>query len=401
MFGSNNVSRTEGSAGAGFGCFFGPLPVGQADCLGQRVLLFDVGVKAREPGICYRSCNFCGSARFKVFKRIDGSFPTEIYADSELTYPNVGERLKLQYLECLECGLICINPLTVFADIDKHSFDGERNIVAWVDVEWCAYAADKLSTIGILYDQYEFEHYRKTNRILDVSCGPGVSLSWLRDEQGWEPFGIDPDRFSVRQARERYSLEIANGLIADVEAPDESFDIVMFDNSLEHTFDPLGTLLTAFRLLRKGGMMLVFVPNADGLITRVANGNAHWGHWFFYRAQSLTSALWKVGFVVPQVIGVQNPVHPEVAAKLDLTPYKSGLRVMLQSEEEVNERLFESPIFADYFNLCGVKPEDAGVVSAREGELRGIAEASRVERESVDVDGAPAVESQPVASVNG
>ena len=311
-----------------------------------------------------------------MFKRLDVPFPTQIYGDATLSFPDVGERLKLQYLECRRCGLIGINPLTVFADIDRRTFDSERNIVAWADQDWATYEADKLRAMGVLYEQYELERYRRTNRILDVSCGPGVSLSRLRDEKGWEPHGVDPDRHSVRTARERYGLEIVNGLVDDVPAPDEHFDIVMYDNSLEHTFDPLGSLLTSFRLLRKGGLLLIFVPNADGLQALAGDLNAHWGHWFFYRAQVLADALRRIGFAVNRVIGEQGDVDPETAS----------LHVVLRDEDEVRERLPSTTISADFFNLSAVKPAAAGVRPERERELRAVAEASRVQRRKVRIE---------------
>jgi hypothetical protein len=64
--------------------------------------------------------------------------------------------------------------LSRFADINRNSFDGERNIVAWADLDYHKYEAEKLGVIRLVYEQYEFEKYRQSNRILDVSCGPGV-----------------------------------------------------------------------------------------------------------------------------------------------------------------------------------------------------------------------------------
>ena len=133
--------------------------------------------------IHHRSCNFCGSTGFRVFKKLGTRFPERIYGDTELTHPQVGSALTLQYLECTTCGLACINPLTTFADINKHSFDGERNIVAWADIEYAAYERDKFATTARIYDQYEFERFRQLNHLLDVSCGPGVSLGWLKREK--------------------------------------------------------------------------------------------------------------------------------------------------------------------------------------------------------------------------
>src|SRR5690606_12666642 len=103
-------------------------------------------------------------------------------------------------------------------------------------------------------------------------------------------------------ARERYGLEVANGLIHDVRERGESFDLILMDNSLEHTFDPLSALLASFRLLRKGGGLFVFVPNADGLSTLHLNDNVHWGHWFLYTPRVLVRMLESIGFRVVRVV---------------------------------------------------------------------------------------------------
>lgn len=342
------------------------------------------GSAARE--IAYRSCNFCGGTRFERAIRLPVPFPREIYGDRALSFPSVGEKLHLQYLRCLDCGLMCINPLTHFADIDVRRFDGERNIVAWTTVNYEEYARGKENVIRIVYEQYGLERFRRTNRVLDVSCGPGVALDWLQREKGWAPFGVDPDLHSVRTARERYGLEIEQGLIQDVSAPDEHFDLLIMDNALEHTFDPLGTLLAAFRLLRKGGGFFIFVPNPDGLSTRFLHQNAHWGHWFFYPTRVLYRTLRQIGFRVPRLVAIQNPINPELEARgIDLEPYRACLAVTMSGEKDVARRVEEVVCCSDFYNLLAVKPDDAGIRSDREGELARIAAASRLERDCVEI----------------
>jgi 2-polyprenyl-3-methyl-5-hydroxy-6-metoxy-1,4-benzoquinol methylase/glycosyltransferase involved in cell wall biosynthesis len=340
----------------------------------------------RTAGIFYRSCNFCGGVKFGLFKKMDVPFPNRIYGDSELSYPDVGKRLKLQYLECTECGLVGINPLTRFDDINRNTFDGERNIVAWADLDYKDYAADKFNTIKIIYDDYEFESYRQTNRVLDVSCGPGVSLSWLRDVKGWKIFGIDPDRYSVKTAWERYSVRIENGLIYDLKMPDEHFDLIVMDNSLEHTFDPLSTLLKAFRLLRKGGSLFIFTPNCYGLSTRFLDANAHWGHWFLYSPKTVVDVLRRIGYEVPKLIAIQNPVNPALLEKgIDLNPYREGLEVSLTGAEVVENQIGKISIYSDYFNLIAVKPLNCEVAVERETELSNVAGSSLEQLERVDI----------------
>jgi 2-polyprenyl-3-methyl-5-hydroxy-6-metoxy-1,4-benzoquinol methylase len=340
-------------------------------------------------GIFYRSCNFCGSTRFRVFKQFDVPFPDRIYGDQELTYPDVGRHLKLQYLECTSCGLVGINPLTQFADINRNSFDGERNIVAWADLKYDQYEAEKLSEIKIVYTQYEFEKYRKNNRVLDVSCGPGVSLNWLQAEKGWEVFGVDPDRYSVRMAWNRYGIRIANGLIQDIQSPEEHFDLIIMDNSLEHTFDPLSALLSAFRLLRKGGGVFIFTPNCHGLSTKYLNQNAHWGHWFLYPPAGLYKILRRIGYEVPLFHACQNPINQELIDHgIDIEPYRKGLAVSLIGADAVEAQIEIVPMVADFFNLIAVKPAESEVASQWESDLAKIAQFSLEQREAVSIAGA-------------
>jgi glycosyltransferase involved in cell wall biosynthesis/2-polyprenyl-3-methyl-5-hydroxy-6-metoxy-1,4-benzoquinol methylase len=339
-----------------------------------------------DSGIYYRSCNFCGGREFRVFKRIDLPFPNQIYGDHELTYPGVGKRLKLQYLECASCGLVGINPLTRFSDINRKSFDGERNIVAWADLDYAGYEREKSKEIALVYDQYGLEKFRIVNRVLDVSCGPGVSLKWFRDEKNWIVFGVDPDQHSARTARKRYGIKIETGLIHDLSAPDEYFDLIIMDNSLEHTFDPLATLLKAFRLLRRGGGLFIFTPNSGGLSTRFLNDNAYWGHWFLYSPSVLYQILRRIGFNVPKLCAIQNPINPALTQScIDIEPYRAGLALSVEGEEKIAEAVRAREFYADFFNLIAVKPNEQHIASPSEPDLIKVAQYSNQELCSVNV----------------
>ncbi len=341
-------------------------------------------------GVYYRSCNFCGEKEFRVFKRLDTPFPNQIYGDQKLSYPDVGKHLTLQYLECMDCGLVGINPLTRFSDINRSSFDGEKNIVAWADIDYAVYEADKRNQIRLIYDQYEFERYRRTNRILDVSCGPGVSLSWLRDEKSWNVFGVDPDRHSVRTAWNRYGLEIQNGLIDQIGGRDEYFDVIIMDNSLEYTFDPNSTLLKTFRLLRKGGGLFVAVPNSHGLSTKYLNANAHWGHWFLFSPRVAFNFLSLIGFVVARIYAFQESVDQAIIDQgRDIQPYKDRLRISLLDEVEISAQIEKGGFFSDYFHLMARKPLQSGVSVDCETTLLSIAHSSLQQLARVTINEGP------------
>jgi SAM-dependent methyltransferase len=333
----------------------------------------------------YRSCNFCGSVSFRVFRCLDTPFPSKIYGDSELTHASVGQYLKLQYLECRRCGLVCINPLTTFGDINRCTYDREHNLLGWSGLDYRAYEETKRRSIAVLEREFEFEEFRRAGRLLEVRCGPGVAVQWLRENKRWDAWGIDPDRRAVRLGRERYGLNIAGGLLPDVRAAEESFDLLLMD-SLQRSFDPLGELLDAFRFLRKGGALVIFVPNCDGLSTRFLNGNVFWGNWFFYRPRVLAQILWRMGCEMRKLSAVQCEINPDLAARgIELDPFRRGLTVNLQGDAAIKAGLESGECFADFFSLMAVKPLDADVAADGEAALRALAGYSLMERPSVRI----------------
>lgn len=336
-------------------------------------------------GVAHRTCNLCGSDRFRPFKRLPRRFPRRIHGDRALTVPDVGRRLRLQYLQCTACGLVGINPTTHFADIHR-TFRGERNVVAWADLDFDWYAGDKRASIGAIHAQYELDRYRKLNRVLDVGCGPGVSLAWLRDEQGWDVAGIDADLHSVELARERYGVAVQAGFVEDAGHGDQSADLVLLDNALEHIFDPQSALLAVHRILRDGGGLFIAVPNADGLATRYGSGNAEWGHWFLFTPRTLTMMLEGIGFTVRRLFAVQPDV-PEVARARGVAA--DAFRAELSVQEDgplAGEAARSRTAVSDFFHILAEKQADA-VGDERRAELAAIARRSLVERREVTIEG--------------
>jgi SAM-dependent methyltransferase len=349
--------------------------------------------------IFFRSCNFCGAQNYRLFHFRDLGFPRQLYGDSQLTCPDVGRALKLQYLECLECGLVCLNPLTFFSDINRRRFDGEGGgegawdkeaRVAWSGFDYDWYEKGKFE-LAHYYNQYLcLDRYRRLNRFLDVSCGPAAALHWLTQHTSWKVFGVDPDQHSVKTARERYGISITNGLIDDVEEPNESFDVVWMDSAFEHVFDPLGTLLSAFRLLRKGGALILFVPNDQALSVKYLDEQMLWGHWFLYSPLTLFRTLTRIGFSVEKLNASQREVNPRLREfGVDIDAILPAFNVIVAGRQAIEHVLSLTPCYSDYFTIIAIKGEDAPEISPRESELREIASKSLVERQDVDISMVP------------
>jgi len=122
---------------------------------------------------------------------------------------------------------------------------------------------------GHLRDAIEREPSRFQSA-LDLGCGPGLrDLRLLRELGVSVLVGIDAAHKRDPLVR-RDSIDY---VCADVDAhhvptSDESFDLVIMDNVIEHIYDPRRLLGECRRVLKKGGILAVLTPNQARLINR-------------------------------------------------------------------------------------------------------------------------------------
>jgi SAM-dependent methyltransferase len=105
--------------------------------------------------------------------------------------------------------------------------------------------------------------------LLDVGCGSGAFLLGL-EEAGWTCSGVEIDAAAVETAHTAGLTRVRHGDLLDQEYGAGSFDVVRFWHSLEHTRSPRAQLAEARRVLRRGGTLMVGVPNFGSPLARWA-----------------------------------------------------------------------------------------------------------------------------------
>lgn len=103
---------------------------------------------------------------------------------------------------------------------------------------------------------------------LDVGSGPGFLLSHAKT-MGFQPQGIEPDANTVAAARSR-GAEVRHGFFPDVLAPDERFDVIVFNDVLEHIPDLAAALAACAVHLKPGGVLTLNCPDRRGFFFRTA-----------------------------------------------------------------------------------------------------------------------------------
>lgn len=100
-------------------------------------------------------------------------------------------------------------------------------------------------------------------RALDLGCGDGALLDYLKAEKGVRGRGIEMSEAGVL-ACVRRGLSVRQGNLQEglADFPDKSFDVVILSQTLQFLDDPA---LTVGEMLRVGHMAVVSFPN--------------WGYW--------------------------------------------------------------------------------------------------------------------------
>lgn len=103
--------------------------------------------------------------------------------------------------------------------------------------------------------------------VLDVGCGNGSQLAMSLIGDGFNLTGVDTDEKSIEHAR-RLAAGFSNArfLCRQVEHLDsqETFDVVILSEVLEHVNEPRLLLRAGMLRLRADGVLIVTVPNGYG-----------------------------------------------------------------------------------------------------------------------------------------
>lgn len=215
-------------------------------------------------------------------------------------------------VKCRTCGLVYVNAL--FEEVKK--------------VAGKVYASEIYEQIGktllrrFAVDIQRIESLSGKGRILDVGCGYGYFLT-LAKEHGWDCSGVEINQELVNYLNTNKGLQVRCGTLGEQKFDANSFDVVTMFNLIEHLLYPAEALSEVYRILRKGGLLVIETPTEDGLFKKIAaflykltsgrfktmarGAYQKGGHHFGFSRQSIRTILEKHGFEILSIEGRMSP----------------------------------------------------------------------------------------------
>lgn len=244
------------------------------------------------------SCNNCGSSQYKVLHTFRGN------------YSGLLEK-RFKVVLCKECGLGFLNPQPSHEDYIKHySRDKHKP------------APDKS---GILsqkkyhrcYIQWLKAHSNipKDAKILDIGCGTGTFLYFLKELGYHNVIGLEISPQAVRVAKEELGIEVYNRDFSNHNLPHESFDVIVGTALMEHMINPLMAIKEAAKLLKPGGLIYLNTPDLKAMNFR--RTFFKFVHPYYFTQITLSSLLQQAGckilccLCMPTLYTYSNLLFPE------------------------------------------------------------------------------------------
>lgn len=234
---------------------------------------------------------------------------------------------KFRVVRCRQCGLVFVNPRPAKEEINKF-YPEERY--------WAGEFCEK--DYRPIYRPI-LEGFPGSGKILDVGAGTGALLNFFK-ENGWQVFGNEVAKEMVDDASKNFGIKLEGKDTLEISFPDSFFEAIVFNNSLEHLYQPRETLMRVRGWLKPNGLLIVTVPNIESLGFKIFG--QYWNslqppkHLYLFSPKTISKMLEKTGFKPMEVrhdYSVHNTYSLEQSLRFRFSPkFKEGVGAVLNKK---------------------------------------------------------------------
>ncbi len=151
--------------------------------------------------------------------------------------------------------------------------------------------------------------------VLDIACGEGYG-SFMVSSRAKNVHGVDIDSDTINYAQSKYKKSNLNFVIGDITNlvfEDDTFDVIICFETIEHVVDYEKSLMELKRVLKKDGILIMSTPNkyvySD---SRNFKNNYHFHEFYFeeYKSWIQKKFEYNIFLMQSQILGsyIQNPL---------------------------------------------------------------------------------------------
>jgi SAM-dependent methyltransferase len=206
-----------------------------------------------------RSCPLCGSnGASQVFA--ESNIDLAVLDRFAFASRKLPEYMHPRLIACGQCGILYGNPVlspgTLATAYQLADFDsgGEAH---YASATYAAHVREILPRLPDLHGA------------LDIGTGDGAFLECLLELGFRNVAGVEPSKAPVAAAKAHIQPLIRPDVFRPEDFPAASFSLVSCFQTMEHIWDPLGTVRSAYGLLKPGGAFFMAVHNRKSVSAKL------------------------------------------------------------------------------------------------------------------------------------
>lgn len=226
-------------------------------------------------------CNLCAGKQFKLLydDELGDTVPPVDYDFRPET------RKTFAIVRCEDCGLVFTNPVPDLRDVYKDV----------VDPIYLASEKQRRETARHVFQAIR-RHVPEGGRLLDIGCNTGLFLD--EAAQSFKVEGVELSQWAAAEAAKHHLVHTAP--ISELALAGE-FDVVTLFGVIEHFDDPMRELQAIARVLKPGGIFVVYTGDVDAWLPRMLGKRWWWFqgmHLFYFSLRTLSAMLQRAGLDV-------------------------------------------------------------------------------------------------------
>jgi 2-polyprenyl-3-methyl-5-hydroxy-6-metoxy-1,4-benzoquinol methylase len=227
------------------------------------------------------TCALCGSRDHEQLyaDELHGAPPKTTYDFSEET------KKTFRIVRCRTCGLVFTNPMPAVSQI----------YIENVDHTYIESGRQRHKTARRLSEALH-ALLPRGGKLLDIGCNTGIFLD--EASRFFDVEGLELSRWSSRKAGERHV--VYSRPLADLELSSD-YDCVTMLGVIEHLDEPRVELERIARILRPGGLLVIYTGDVDATLARLLGKRWWWYqgmHLHYFSFRTLSMMLERTGFRV-------------------------------------------------------------------------------------------------------